>query len=98
MVLPSETPPVFDFSTNCNTKILLVLSSMEGFSDPSKIKGFRYTVKGPNTQAELQKTLTAGQWKMVKKLVGTGTGYFRIEAWDGLNRETVSEVREFTIQ
>lgn len=34
----------------------------------------------------------------VKKLVGTGTGYFRIKAWDGLKRETASEVRAFTVQ
>ncbi len=34
----------------------------------------------------------------VKKLLGTGTGYFRIKAWDGLKRETVSEVRSFAVQ
>ena len=40
--------------------------------------------------------LSLGQWTTVKKLVGTG--YFRIRAWDGLNRESVSEVRSFTVQ
>jgi len=34
----------------------------------------------------------------VKKLVGAGTGYFRIKAWDGLSRESVSEVKGFTVQ
>jgi acyl-CoA-binding protein len=34
----------------------------------------------------------------VKKLLETGTGYFRIKAWDGLKGKTASEVRAFTIQ
>jgi hypothetical protein len=31
-------------------------------------------------------------------MVEQGTGYFRIKAWDGINRETVLETRSFTIQ
>jgi len=34
---------------------------------------------------------------MVMIRIGEGTGYFRVRAWDGLKRETVSEVRSFTI-
>lgn len=63
-----------------------------------KIKGFIYTVKDPNIETTLQETLSAVQWKAVKKLIGTGTGYFRIKAWDGISRNTISEIRSFTIQ
>jgi uncharacterized protein YerC len=55
-------------------------------------------VKDPNIETTLQETLSAVQWKAVKKLIGTGTGYFRIKAWDGISRNTISEIRSFTIQ
>lgn len=42
--------------------------------------------------------LSFGQWTTVKKLVGTGTGYFRIKVWDGLNGETVSETRMLLVK
>ena len=54
-------------------------------------------MKDPNVESTLQKTLTSGKWNGIKNLVGDGTGYFRARAWDGLKRETVSEVRSFTI-
>jgi len=34
----------------------------------------------------------------VKQLIGAGIGYFRIKAWDGIDRKTVSEIRSLTIQ
>jgi hypothetical protein len=95
--LPSGTPPTIVFDTNCNTKFKLEISSLNDFSNPSETKGFSYTVKDPNVQTTLQETLTPGQWTAVKKLVDTGTGYFRIKGSDGLNRETASEVRTFFI-
>lgn len=53
----------------------------------------------PNIKMTLQKKLAIDQWNAVKKLVGVGgTGYFRIKTWDGIKRETTSEVRSFTIQ
>ncbi len=52
----------------------------------------------PYVETALHKTLTSSQWSSVKKLVGTGMGYFRIRAWDPLTRETISEVRSFTIE
>jgi len=72
------------------------MSSQNDF-DSSETKGFSYSVKDPNVETTLQKTLTSSQWNGVKSLVGEGTGYFRVRAWDGLKRETVSEVRSFTI-
>jgi hypothetical protein len=97
-VLSSGTPPTFIFDTNCNTKFRLEFSSLNDFSDTTKIKGFAYTVRDTNTLTTLQKTLTPGQWNAVKKLISSGTGFFRIKAWDGISRETKSEVRAFTIQ
>ncbi len=51
-----------------------------------------------NDQICLQVSGVGSQWSSVKTLVGTETGYFRIRAWDGISRESVSEVRAFTIQ
>jgi hypothetical protein len=67
-----------------------------GFTDPKQIKAFTYTIKNPNITTTLSKTLSSGQWKAVKKLI-TGTGYFRVRAWDGIKREAASETRSFTI-
>jgi hypothetical protein len=97
-LLPASDPPVFDFNTNCNVKFKLEISSLNDFSNSSMIKSFNFTSKDPNTETALHKTISSSQWSSVKKLVGTGTGYCRIRAWDGLNRETISEVRSFTIQ
>jgi hypothetical protein len=97
-ILPSGTPPTFEFDTNCNTKFKIEISPLEDFSDSKKIKVISCTVKDPNTQTTLQKTLTPGQWNAVKKLIGTASGYFRIKAWDGIKRETISEIKSFTIQ
>jgi len=62
-----------------------------------RYKGFTFTTKDPNVDIVINRTLTSSQWTAVKKLVGGETGYFRIEAWDGIKTETISEVRSFTI-
>jgi hypothetical protein len=95
---PSGVPPTFDWQTNNNVKFKLEISSLEDFSDPKKIKGFNYATKDPNVETTLTKTLSSFQWTAVKKLIGIGTGYSRIKAWDGIKRESVSEVRWFSIE
>jgi hypothetical protein len=97
-ILDPAILPTFDFDTNCNTKFTLQISSLSDFSVSTKIKAFNFTASNPNLVSSLQKTLSSFQWTGVKKLIGTGTGYFRIKAWDGLSRPTVSEVRMFSIQ
>jgi hypothetical protein len=97
-ILPPDMLPTFAWQSNANVKFKLEISSLDDFSDPKKIKGFSYTTRDPNVETILIKALPSFQWTAVKKLVGTGTGYFRIKAWDGINRETISEVRTFTIQ
>jgi hypothetical protein len=96
--LPGVPPPTFDFNTSCNAKFKLEISSVGDFSDPKKIKSFNYTTRDPNIDQRLIKTLSSFQWNSIKKLIGTGAGYFRIKAWDGINRETISEARSFTTQ
>jgi hypothetical protein len=98
VVLPVATPPTFEFNSSCNVKFRLEFSSLQGFEDPSKIKGFNYRTANPNEDTTLRKTLTSGQWTAVKRLIETGTGYFRIKAWDGIKRETISEVRSFAVR
>jgi hypothetical protein len=96
--LPPGISPTFIFNANCNIKFELDISFVGDFSDPKKTKKIIYKVKDPNLTPTLQKTLSSSQWKAVSTLVGTGTGYFRVRAWDGINRVTTSEVRSFTIQ
>jgi hypothetical protein len=97
-MLDPATPPVFDFDTNCNKRFRIEISSLSDFSVSTKIKTFDFTAPNPNLALSMQKTLSSFQWNGIKRLVGTGTGYFRIKAWDGLSRLTVSEVRTFSIQ
>jgi len=95
-ILPSGVSPTFASNTNCSTKFKLEISSLIDFSDPKQIKSFSYNVLNPNNSMAIQYTLKSFQWNSAKKLI-TGTGYFRIRAWDGINRETISEIRSFTI-
>jgi hypothetical protein len=96
--LPSTVPPTFGWQTKGNVKFRLEISSLDNFSDPKKIKGFNYTTRDPNVETTLIKVLPSFQWTAVKKMIGAGQGYFRIKAWDAINREMVSEVRAFTIR
>jgi hypothetical protein len=57
-----------------------------------------FTTKDPNVEAVVKRTLTSLEWILVKQLVGKEKGYFRIKAWDGINRETISDIRTFAIQ
>ncbi len=95
--LPAGTPPTFVFDTYCNVGFRMEFSPLDDFSDPKMIKGFTYKVRDPNLVRNSMKTLTKVQWTEVKKLIGAGTGYFRLRAWDAIKRETVSETRQFTI-
>ena len=97
-VLLSSLPPIIKFNSNCNIKFRLEFSSVGDFSSPTKVKGFLFSIKDPNNEPILQRTLNSWQWTTVKKLVGGATGYLRIKAWDGINRETISEVTSFTIE
>jgi hypothetical protein len=97
-LIPGAIPPAFDFDTNCNVKFKLEISSLDNFSDSKKIKSFNYSTRDPNVDQKLTKPLSSFQWNSIKKLIGTGTGYFRIKAWDGINRETASDVRSFSVQ
>jgi hypothetical protein len=97
-VLPSGVLPSFEFNSNCNIKFTLEMSPLGDFTVPIKIKSFIFTIKDPNVEAVVIRMLTSLQWNSVKQLVGKEKGYFRIKAWDGINRETISEARSFTIQ
>jgi YD repeat-containing protein len=97
-VLPPDVIPSFEFNSNCNSKFTLEISPFGDFKSPVKIRSFAFTTKDPNVEAVVKRTLTYLQWTSVKTLIGKEKSYFRIKAWDGLNRETVSETRSFTIQ
>ncbi len=96
---PLEGFPTFVVETNCNVAFQLEVSSLSNnFADPKQVQRITMKAANPNETILLQKTLSSGQWNAVKKRVGAGgTGYFRIRAWDRINRETVSEIRSFTV-
>jgi hypothetical protein len=89
-------PPTFNFAANCNKKFTLEFSPLIDFSDPKKIKAVTLSITNPNVQTIVQKTLSSFQWNGIVKLLGAG-GYFRIKAWDALNRLTIEVPRNFSI-
>jgi len=97
-ILDSVTLPTFDVNTTCNRKFRLEISSLSDFSISTSVKGVNVTVSDPNTSPSFQKMLSSSQWNGVRKLIGTGTGYLRIKAWDGISRLTISDVKTFAIQ
>jgi len=97
-VFSSLASPAFDFSTNCNVRFHIEISPLSDFSEAGKIKSFNHATQHPNRDVRLQETLPKGLWNQVRRLVGSGSGYFRIKASDSMNRDTYSEVRSFTIQ
>jgi hypothetical protein len=97
-ILPPDVPPTFAWQTNGNVKFKLEISALADFSHSTKIKSFNCAIKDPNVETTLNKMLPSFQWNAVKKLIGAEQGHFRIKAWDGINRETVSEIRTFRIQ
>jgi hypothetical protein len=75
---------------------MLEFSSLIDFSDPDQVEGFFSSRKDPNADPVKDQTLSWDQWTVVKKRLGP-QGYFRIRAWDAINRETVSEIRPIQI-
>jgi hypothetical protein len=84
-------------NTNCNVKFTLEFSPLDAFSDPKTIKKIVFTLKDPVLQPTFQKTLTSWEWTSARKLLFP-RGYFRVKASDAIGRETISEVRSFSVQ
>jgi len=96
-ILPAAEYPTFIFLTGYNIKFQLEISPKSGFTD-KEIIAYTYTITNPNVTPILEETLSSSEWTAVKKLIGTATGYFRIRAWDGINRESDASTQAFTIQ
>jgi len=92
--LPAAELPTFIFLTNYNVKFQLEIGSSPSFTPNIS---YTYTVTNPITTPILEETLSSSQWTAVKNLIGTNTGFFRITAWDGINRVS-STTNTFTIQ
>jgi len=88
--LDSGIAPVFTFNANGNIQFMLEFSPLGDFSDPQQVVGFLSSRKDPNAKPVKDQTLSWDQWTAVKKKLGAA-GYFRVRAWDAVNRETVSE-------
>ena len=94
--LDSGIAPTFSFNTNGNIKFMLEFSPLADFSDPEQVVGFPSSRKDPNADPVKDHTLTWDQWTVVKKRLGA-QGYFRVKAWDTINRETLSEISSIQI-
>jgi len=94
--LDSGIAPTFSFNTNCNIKFKLEFSPLADFSDPLQVLGFLSFRKDPNANPVKNQTLSWDQWTVVKKKLGA-QGYFRIKAWDAINRQTVSDIMSLEI-
>lgn len=92
-----SAPATFEFSSNGNIRFSLEFSSQDSFNDQKSIKRFSLAIKDPNDEQAVVHTLRSSEWHAVAKLVGLTRGYFRIKAWDGINRESTSELRSFSL-
>jgi hypothetical protein len=94
--LDSGITPALSFNANCNVNFMLEFSPLADFSDPEQMMGFPSSVKDPIDNPVMENTLTWDQWTVVKKRLGA-QGYFRVRAWDTINRETLSEIGSIQI-
>ena len=94
--LDSGIAPALSFNANCNVNFMLEFSPLADFSDPEQMMGFPSSVKDPIDNPVMENTLTWDQWTVVKKRLGA-QGYFRVRAWDTINRETLSEIGSIQI-
>jgi hypothetical protein len=94
--LDSGIAPTLSFNANCNVNFMLEFSPLADFSDPQQVVGFPSSRKDPNADPIKDHTLTWDQWTVVKKRLGA-QGYFRVRAWDTINRETLSEIGSIQI-
>ena len=93
----SDQPELF-WQNNCNIKFKAWFGIDEGFS---KKATYTFTIKNPNDNGgNFLKTLTSGQWKAIRRLVGDQTGstlYWYVESWDGLGRYAKTDVMSFLL-
>lgn len=91
--------PILSWENNCNVKFKVWFGKDVQFSKKYSIP---YTIKNPSSgDGNLNQTLTSQQWNSVKKLVGGQSGvsiYWKVESWDGANRESQTILKSFTLQ
>jgi len=90
--------PSISWENNCNVKFKVWFGADKQFSK-------KYTVsprpiKNPSEgDGKFNLTLTSQQWSSVRKLAGNGAPIFwKVESWDGANRESQTAVKEFILE
>lgn len=87
--------PQLSWQNNCNIKFKVWFGSDDSFSKKS---GYLFSNQDPN--GSFLKTLTTGQWKAIRKLVGDTSGstiYWHVESWDKLKRYSVTGNMSFVL-
>ncbi len=100
MISPTNwSLPTVTWKTSCHSKFRVWFGIDAAFTKSNKLS-FTGSVS-PQGGGSFTRQLTSNQWKAIRNLVGDRSGetiYWFVEAWDGINRETVSEVKLFTVQ
>jgi hypothetical protein len=95
-------PPTLSWTINCNNKFKAWFSNDPDFSKAGiKKKALTFTIPNPlSDEVSFIKTLTAGQWTAIRKLVsdmGGSSIYWYVESWDALKIYTKTEMMTFTL-
>jgi len=90
--------PALSWENNCNIKFKVWFRSNDSFS---KRTTFAFILKNPNDNGGVfAKTLTPGQWAVVKNLVRNALDqniYWYVESWDASGRHSQTEVMSFVL-
>ena len=89
--------PTLEWGNACGTKFKAYFSADDTFS---KKKTFSFTDKNPIDEGgNYSRTLTSGQWRAIRKLVGDvpGTIYWYVESWDVIKRYEKTETMNFEL-
>ncbi len=98
----SLTMPTISWDENCNKKFKVWFGSAADFTlttTKKKALTFNDTVPTDNGGVFSQ-LLTSGQWKAIRGVVVDVAGsniYYYVEAWDAVNRHSVTGVSSFTL-
>ena len=91
--------PTLTWENNCNVNFKVWFGNDAQFSKKYTVS---FKIKNPmDGNGTFSKTLTSRQWDSIKKLVGGQIGatiYWKVESWDGANRESQTSGMNFVLE
>ncbi|GEM_PF-2554624 len=97
-----QPPPALSWANRNNIKFRAWFGNGPDFTVPGvKKKALTFTIKDPlRNEGVFSKTLTMGQWRAIRRLVGDEPGatvYWYVESWDGVKRHSRTELKSFVL-